>query len=461
MPIPRLTTPFTGSSKAQRRAITLRASSAMRGSAPSGARMRLGERGRVVRGVGLDVVLRLGQHHRVDQRRRQDRPRADRASRPRRCARPAPAPRRPSCAPPSPGRGCRGSAPRAPSRRCRARRRWCRAAAPRRSERSGRTAPPRRSTSITRTTSRVEIALIRPPSSRGSTKVPEAHPGQRARLAGGDVAIEVADDALRQVPALDLAGERQRRDLGDQAPVPADHPSQQAVVAEAVEAAGLAVALTRGEHERRGRAARPVSRNRASSAASSRSGTPIPTKPDVVMVSPGRISATASAAESSLRGMADVPQFAAGQGYTGTRAVRQAEQAVCRRMPCNSGTVVRDVPNMSRCIRVDYGGRRLASSGEPWARTTGRGLCSCPYGRSRPMTSTYRNAALRRIFGARHRNTATASSTCRPAGSDLPRAYEQADRGCATSSRAGSPRLRRTCGTSCRSRSGSPDATAW
>ena len=75
-------------------------------------------------------------------------------------------------------------------------------------------------------------------------------PGERAGLAGGDVAVEVRDDALRQVVGLDLALERQAADLRDQAPVAADHALEQAVVAERVEAAVLAVSLPGREQQR-------------------------------------------------------------------------------------------------------------------------------------------------------------------------------------------------------------------
>ena len=67
--------------------------------------------------------------------------------------------------------------------------------------------------------------------------------GERAGLAGGDVAVEVRDHALRQVVGLDLALEREAADLRDQAPVAADDALEQAVMAERVEPAVLAVAL--------------------------------------------------------------------------------------------------------------------------------------------------------------------------------------------------------------------------
>ena len=71
----------------------------------------------------------------------------------------------------------------------------------------------------------------------------QADVGQRARTSGGDVAVEVADDALRQVVGLDLALEREATDLRHQPPVAADHAPHHALVAKGVEAALLAVAL--------------------------------------------------------------------------------------------------------------------------------------------------------------------------------------------------------------------------
>ena len=85
----------------------------------------------------------------------------------------------------------------------------------------------------------------------------QAHLAQVARLAGGDVAEQVRDHALRQVPGLDAAGHRELLQRGHQAPVAADDARHQPVVAEVVEAALLAVALAGGVDQcqaaRRGR----------------------------------------------------------------------------------------------------------------------------------------------------------------------------------------------------------------
>ena len=67
-----------------------------------------------------------------------------------------------------------------------------------------RTDTPRRRVSISSTRSSVVRALILPPPWRGSTKVPRPTRVDGARLAGGDVAEQVADHALRQVVGLDL-----------------------------------------------------------------------------------------------------------------------------------------------------------------------------------------------------------------------------------------------------------------
>ena len=69
-------------------------------------------------------------------------------------------------------------------------------------------------------------------------------------LAGGDVAEQVRDHALRQVVGLDLVVHRQLLQLRHQAPVAADDALDQALVAEVVEAALLAVALAGGVDQR-------------------------------------------------------------------------------------------------------------------------------------------------------------------------------------------------------------------
>ena len=55
----------------------------------------------------------------------------------------------------------------------------------------------------------------------------------------------MGDDALGQVVAVDLLSESQRRQLGCKAPVTADDPAEQALVAQVVQTSGLAVTLTR------------------------------------------------------------------------------------------------------------------------------------------------------------------------------------------------------------------------
>ena len=71
----------------------------------------------------------------------------------------------------------------------------------------------------------------------------EADPAQVPGLAGGDVAVEVGDNALRQVVGLDLAGHRQRLQLRHQPPVAADDAANEPAVRQMVEPAFLAVAL--------------------------------------------------------------------------------------------------------------------------------------------------------------------------------------------------------------------------
>ncbi len=78
----------------------------------------------------------------------------------------------------------------------------------------------------------------------------QAHLGEGAGFAGGDVAVEVRDHPLRQVVGLDPVLHGQPADLGDQAPMPADHPLEQPVMPEPIEAQFLAVALPRREQQR-------------------------------------------------------------------------------------------------------------------------------------------------------------------------------------------------------------------
>ncbi len=77
----------------------------------------------------------------------------------------------------------------------------------------------------------------------------QAHPGQGAGLAGGDVAEEMRDHPLRQVPGLDAPLDGELLQGGHQPPVAADHLRHQALVAQVVEPALLAVALAGGIHQ--------------------------------------------------------------------------------------------------------------------------------------------------------------------------------------------------------------------
>jgi hypothetical protein len=127
----------------------------------------------------------------------------------------------------------------------------------------------------------------------------QPHAGQRAGLAGGDVAKQVGDHALRQVPGLDQVVDRELLHLGHQPPVAANDFFQQACVTQVVQPAGLAVALAGGVHQRQ------VARRLGLLEAlfqrhGNRLGKPMPTKPPVATVSPSWISCTASAALTTL-----------------------------------------------------------------------------------------------------------------------------------------------------------------
>ncbi|MNV16862.1 hypothetical protein D3C71_1076330 [compost metagenome] len=78
----------------------------------------------------------------------------------------------------------------------------------------------------------------------------ETHARERAGLARSDVAEQMRDHALGQVPGLDLVVHRQLLDARHQAPVPTDHALEQTRVAQVVEATLLAIALPCGVDQR-------------------------------------------------------------------------------------------------------------------------------------------------------------------------------------------------------------------
>ena len=86
---------------------------------------------------------------------------------------------------------------------------------------------------------RVELAAAE----TGIDESAQAHSRKVSGLAGGDVAIEMADDALRQVVCLDGIGDGEPLDLRQERPVPADHAPHEAFVPEMIEALVLPVAL--------------------------------------------------------------------------------------------------------------------------------------------------------------------------------------------------------------------------
>ena len=74
--------------------------------------------------------------------------------------------------------------------------------------------------------------------------------GQSARLAGGDIAIEVGDDAERQIVGLDLLLDDEFDEFRAEAPMAPDHALQQPLVRQDVETPVLPVALARRIDER-------------------------------------------------------------------------------------------------------------------------------------------------------------------------------------------------------------------
>jgi hypothetical protein len=92
---------------------------------------------------------------------------------------------------------------------------------------------------------RVELAARQARIDEGA----EADARQVPGLAGGDVAVQMRDHALRQVVGGDPVVHRERTHLRDQAPVAADDARQQALAAESVQAALAAIALAGGEEQ--------------------------------------------------------------------------------------------------------------------------------------------------------------------------------------------------------------------
>ncbi len=124
---------------------------------------------------------------------------------------------------------------------------------------------------------------------------------QHARLARRDVAVELADAALRQVPALDLARDRQRRDLGDQPPVPADNPLQTAPRGPAGSGrVSLPSPCPAAKTSDRSRGVAGFEKPRLDGGQQARPARRCRRNPDVVSVSPSLTSAAASAAETIL-----------------------------------------------------------------------------------------------------------------------------------------------------------------
>ena len=74
----------------------------------------------------------------------------------------------------------------------------------------------------------------------------QAHMGDEAGLAGGNITEELRNNALRIVISSKLVFQRQLLKPGDQAPVTTDDPADQALLAQVVEAALVGVALTGG-----------------------------------------------------------------------------------------------------------------------------------------------------------------------------------------------------------------------
>ena len=93
---------------------------------------------------------------------------------------------------------------------------------------------------------RVELATIDARIDEGA----QTHMSQGARLAGGDIAVQVGDDALWQVVGLQLVGLRQPTECRHQPPVAANHALDQSGLGQVIEAALTAVTLPGGVDQR-------------------------------------------------------------------------------------------------------------------------------------------------------------------------------------------------------------------
>ena len=127
-----------------------------------------------------------------------------------------------------------------------------------------------------------------------------ADAGQVAGPTSGDVAEEMGDDALRQIVGLDEVVDRELLDLRHETPVPTDHPLDEALMAEVVEALLTSVALPCRIDERQVPRLLASERKRSSRAMAISSAQPMATKPPVATVSPSRMNFTASAAVTTL-----------------------------------------------------------------------------------------------------------------------------------------------------------------
>src|SRR5690606_4905661 len=77
----------------------------------------------------------------------------------------------------------------------------------------------------------------------------QSHGGKTPRPAGGDVAQQVADDALGEVVGFDLLGDREPADPRGEPPVTADDPREESLMPQVIEPPIAAVALPRGVQE--------------------------------------------------------------------------------------------------------------------------------------------------------------------------------------------------------------------
>lgn len=95
-------------------------------------------------------------------------------------------------------------------------------------------------------------SIVRPmilPLQPGINECSEAHPGNGAGFAGGDIPVHVGYDALRQIIGLDLSLHGKTSDLWNEPLMATDGALQEPFMAERLQSALFSITLACGEQE--------------------------------------------------------------------------------------------------------------------------------------------------------------------------------------------------------------------